>query len=415
MLRQEQIAEVINAQKHIFLNKETGLEREALDCIPIVDSYATIITGLRRCGKSTLLLQLLRKQFTDAIYLNFEDIRLTGFDSPDFVRFHNEIEKRDIKVLFLDEIQMVEKWDVFVHQVLREGYQVFITGSNASLLSRELGTHLTGRQISVELFPFSYTEFTRFKNLEPNEQSLELYMRVGGMPEYVKAEGGPLLSNLVDDILIRDISIRYAIRDIGPLRQLAVYLISNAGTLISAGKLTNTFGIKSSTTILGYLSFLSESYLVELLPQFSNSLKARSRNPKKVYVLDTGIISEVSTALTENTGHKLENLVYLHLRRTYHEIFFYKEKGECDFITFTKGKIREAVQVCCHVNDLNWEREYQGLLAAMEAFNLQEGCIVTLNQSDTFTERGRTIRLVPAHEYLASNKPTPAKHVSAVR
>lgn len=403
MLRQDQIAVVIDSQKETFLNKDSQLIREVLNEIPIIDSYATIITGIRRCGKSTLLLQLLKQKYQDAIYFNFEDIRLAGFEVSDFTRLQSEIEKREIKVLFLDEIQLVEKWEIFVHQILREGYTVFVTGSNASLLSKELGTHLTGRHISMELFPFSYKEFIKFKGLDYNTESLENYLKTGGIPEYVRTGMGILLNNLMDDILVRDIAIRHSVRDVESLRQLAVYLMSNVGNLVSANKLIGMFGIKSSATILEYFSFFKDSYLIEFLPQFSYSLKAQVRNPKKIYAIDTGLITEVSTAFTENIGHKLENLIYLHLRRTYKELYFYREKGECDFVAFSKGKIQKAIQVCYQIDDLNFEREYNGLLEAMEAFKLKEGIIITLNQKDIFEKDGLTVRLIPAHEFLSEN------------
>jgi predicted AAA+ superfamily ATPase len=158
MIRQEEIAWVINSQKEVFLKQESGFKRDALDNIPIADSFATIITGIRRCGKSTLLLQLLRKDYQDALYLNFDDIRFSAFETSDFIRLHREIEKRGIQVLFFDEIQIIKNWETLVNQLLREGYKIFITGSNAAMLSAELGTHLTGRHLSMELFPFSYSE-----------------------------------------------------------------------------------------------------------------------------------------------------------------------------------------------------------------------------------------------------------------
>lgn len=400
MIRQEQIAEVLDSQTGSFLKKDPGLIRESLNNVPIINSYATIITGIRRCGKSTLLLQLLREKYVDALYLNFEDIRLAGFDATDLTRLHAEISRRSTKVLFLDEIQLVEKWEIYVHQLLREEYTVFITGSNASLLSKELGTHLTGRNITMELFPFSYNEYIKFRHLEFNEGSLKDYLETGGIPEYVKSGVDMLLSNLMNDILFRDIAVRHTIRDIESLRQLTVYLISNVGNLVSATKLIGMFGIKSSTTLLEYFSYLKDAYLVEFLPQFSYSLKAQARNPKKIYAIDTGLIHAVSATFTENLGHRLENLVYLYLRRKHEALYYFKEKGECDFIAFSKGKAQKAIQVCSKIDDVNFDREYNGLLEAMNAFKLSEGTIVTLSQTDHFENDGHLIKLIPAHEYL---------------
>ena len=229
MFRQEQIAKVLDAQQVFFLQKETGLEREILEIVPVIDSYATIITGIRRCGKSTLSLQLLKKKYTNALNIHFEDIRLAGFETSDFIRLHAEIELRGIKVLFFDEIQLINKWEIFINQLLNEGYIVFITGSNATLLSKELGTHLTGRHISIEFFPFSYTEFVAYKNMIFNEESLANYLETGGIPAYVKSAVDELLVNLVDDILYRDIAVRYGVHDVNSLRQLLIYLLSNVG------------------------------------------------------------------------------------------------------------------------------------------------------------------------------------------
>ena len=154
MLRQEEIANIMDAQWGDFQQADIGFPREALLQIPIAPSFATIITGIRRSGKSTLLLQILRQKYETAVYLHFEDIRLAAFDTGDFVRLHQEITRRNIKVLFFDEIQLIKGWELYVNQLLREHYTVLITGSNASMLSVEMGTHLTGRHLSVELFPF---------------------------------------------------------------------------------------------------------------------------------------------------------------------------------------------------------------------------------------------------------------------
>ncbi|MDR0296250.1 MAG: ATP-binding protein [Prevotellaceae bacterium] len=400
MFTQSQISQTIDLQQEGFWASGNELKREILPTIPVINSYATIITGLRRCGKSTLLKQLLNDNTENTLCLNFEDIRLAGFTVQDFIRLHDEIRHRKSKVLYFDEIQLVKKWEIFVHQLLREGYQVFITGSNSSMLSRELGSHLTGRHLSVELFPFSYNEFLQFKSLYRDAVTLTEYMNTGGIPEYVKSGAGMLLTRLLDDILIRDVVTRYGVRDITSLRQLAVYLMSHVGCQVSATRLAGLYGIKSPATLLEYFSYLKDAYLIEMMPQFSYSMKAQARNPKKIYAIDTGMAREVSAAFSENIGHLLENLVYLHLRRSYSDIHYFKEKQECDFVVSEKGKVKQLVQVCSALADLNWEREYEGLLAAMQHFKLKQGTIVTLTQSDKFTKNGLTIRLVPADEWM---------------
>lgn len=407
MLRQDQIADVIDSQKELFFN-QTGMLRDSLETVPSIPSYATIITGIRRCGKSTLLLQISERKLHSSdpiLYLHFEDIRLAGFESADFERLYREISKRHFKTLFFDEIQFVSGWEIFIRQLLSEGYMVFITGSNASLLSRELGTHLTGRHVSIELFPFSYREFLRFKNLNRNENTLSEYLEYGGLPIYVKESfetRAGLLNSLIDDILIRDIAVRHSIKDVSSLRSLAVYLMSNVGNPVSANKLTGVFGIKSGTTILDYFSYFKDSYLFEFLPQFSWSVKAQSRNPKKVYAIDTGFIREVSSSFTDDKGHKFENLIYLHLRRQNEidRIFYFKEKGECDFVAFYKEQAQSVIQVCFSIDNLNFEREMNGLVEAALFFGLQRGTIVTFNQKDKFERDGVIIDMIPAHEFL---------------
>lgn len=402
MIRQEQLALVINSQRNAFFNQESGLIRDALMGVPIADAFATIITGIRRCGKSTLLLQLLRKDYQDALYLNFDDIRLAAFEKSDFLRVHREVEKRGIRVLFFDEIQIIKNWETFVNQLLREGYQVFVTGSNAAMLSVELGTHLTGRHLSMELFPFSYSEYIRYKNTESSESAVENYLKSGGIPEFVKTGRSDIIYTLVDDILMRDIAVRHAIRDVNSLRQLAAYLISNIGNLVSANKLVGMFEIKSATTFLEYFSFLKDAYLLDFVPLFDHSLKVQARNPKKVYVLDMGIYSEVSVTTSDNMGRRLENLIFLHLRQRYKQIFYYKNQGECDFVTLERGQLKDAIQVCLSINDENFDRELNGVLEAMHDLKISSGYIITMNQSDVFEKDGLLVKMLPAHEFLES-------------
>lgn len=401
MLRQEEIAEVIDSQQEYFLAKNPGLIREKLSEIPVLENYATIITGLRRCGKSTLLLQLMKQKFQKAAYVNFEDIRLIGFESSDFSRLYLEIKRRTLQVVFFDEIQLVEKWEIFVNQLLREGFFVFVTGSNASLLSREFGTHLTGRQLSLELFPFSYQEFVSFTNSVVSVESLKQYLKFGGIPEFVKSKNELIITGLLDDILVKDIAVRHGIRDVASLKQLALYLLSNLGVPTSANKLTGMFGIKSAVTILDFFSFFQDTYLMDFVPQFSYSLKAQNRNPKKVYAMDLGLVTAISTSFSENLGRKLENLIYLHLRRKYTSIHYFNDKGECDFVVSQKEKVILLVQVCYQITNENFQRERQGLMQAMDFFGLDVGWIITLDQKDRFDQNGKVIQMIPAAEFLS--------------
>lgn len=401
MITQKIFSSVIDSQQLSFKLKSTGIERELLHQVPQASGFASIISGIRRCGKSTLQLQI-KKQFfpTEGLFLNFEDPRLAGIESSDLERLYTEIIARKTKVLFFDEIQIVKGWEIFVNQLLREEFMVYITGSNASLLSKELGTHLTGRHFSTELFPFSYLEFLKFKKLNPNEDSFKEYAQKGGMPDYLRTNYNKYLNDLFDDILIRDIAIRYNIRDVNSLRQLAVYLLSNIGSLASANSLKGMFGIKSSTTILDYFSYLKDAYLIEFVPLYDYSLKKQLRNPQKIYVLDLGIYHQNKIAFSPNEGHVLENIVYLQLRRLGKEVFYFQGNGECDFIATDRGMPNELYQVCTEINSLNIDREVNGLFEAMIYFNKTEACIITQNQTDIFKKDNLTIKAIPAWQWI---------------
>lgn len=400
MLLQSQLAEVADAQAENFQNKNVGWQRELLPKLKLPNNFALIITGIRRCGKSTLLFQLLREKFSNAFYLHFEDPRLAGFENDDFNRLSNEIVKRNPSVLFFDEIQLLENWELFVRHKLDEGYKVVITGSNATLLSKELGTKLTGRHLSVELFPFSYTEFLGFRKLKDTEKSVLEYLRKGGFPEYLKTENGFVLNQLLEDILYRDIAVRYAVRDVKSLKQLAVYLLSNIAKPVSASNLTKLFAIKSVSALLDYFGFLENAYIVQFLPMFSYSLKKQIRNPRKVYSIDLGLFTENSIVFSDENGRRIENAVYLHLRTAHRELYYFHEKKECDFVVFEKGKPKELIQVCYDLTADNLERETSGLLAAMDYFNMSLGKIVTLNQKDSFKKDGKKIDVVPLNQFL---------------
>lgn len=400
MITQQLIATVIDHQKEHFLQKGIGILRDLLPHVPIASGFATIITGIRRCGKSTLLLQILKEKYQEALFLNFEDPRLAGMESTDFIRLGNEVAQRKTKVLFFDEIQIIAGWEIFVHQLLNEEYQVFITGSNASLLSKELGTHLTGRHFSAELFPFSYSEFCRYKDIKPDQESFTEYLHKGGMPDYLRTGIGQYLNNLLDDILIRDIAVRHGVKDVNSLRQLAVFLLSNIGNPISGNKLTGMFGIKATSTILDYLSFLQDAYLIECISMFDYSLKKQARNPKKIYVTDLGIYQQNSITFSENVGHILENAVFLHLRRDYKDVYYFQQTGECDFVVIKRGQAELLVQVCYGLNEMNVRRETEGLFEAMEFFKKTEGLIITLNQTDIFRKEDKEIRVIPAWEWM---------------
>lgn len=219
-------------------------------------SHALVISGIRRCGKSTLMRQRIGGDTEDAFYLNFDTPKLFRFAIQDFEMLDELITESGKHYLYFDEIQVVEGWELYVRQKLDQKYNVCITGSNASLLSKELGTKLTGRHISKELFPFSYIEYLHFRKMEANVDSFALYMQEGGFPEYLRSKNGEVLSSLFDDILYRDIAVRYGVRDVLSLKTLLLYLAGNFGNSTSANKLANLIGVKTAKTVSEYLGFL---------------------------------------------------------------------------------------------------------------------------------------------------------------
>lgn len=402
MMLTSAIEQVILAQANNLAHEPAGLPRHiSADGVPSA-SHALVISGIRRCGKSTLLTQLLANEKQNSLYLNFEDPRLYDFERNDFTRLDEIIRNRQSRILFFDEIQTIPEWERYVRQKLDERHRVVVTGSNASLLGKELGTKLTGRHITQELFPFSFSEFCAFKKLQPTANAVGKYMRLGGFPEYVRQENEIILEQLFHDILTRDIAVRYGVRDVKTLQRLALYLISNTGRLASGNKLKAQFEINATSTILEYFSHLELSYLFHFVPKFSYSLKKQSINPRKVYSVDTGLTNAVSGSFSDDTGQQFENLIYLHLRRSGTDIYYYNEDRECDFVVFAKGKINRCIQVCHELNADNLDRETEGLFEAMAFFKLKTGTLVTLSQTDRITRDGRVISILPASEFLST-------------
>jgi predicted AAA+ superfamily ATPase len=400
MLKKSDIKEVIAKQKEQLLANDAGYKRELINDIDRnLQNFALILSGIRRCGKSTLLHQLIEKINNDFLYLNFDTPRLFNFEIDDFQNLDSIIKEEKIKYLFFDEIHVVNGWELFVREKLVEKYDVTVTGSNATLLSKELGTKLTGRHITKELFPFSYGEFAGYKNLPKNSDSLDLYLDKGGFPEYIKQENSEILKWLVEDIIYRDIAVRNNIRDVDSLKRLLVYLVSNVSNLITASKLTTYTGIKTRATVLDYLNFFSQSYLTEYVSKFSYSYKVQMVNPRKIYLIDNGVLQEITTSSTRDNGRKLENMVFRELRILgYHLNYFNENNKECDFVASKRNKVTNLIQVCYDLNNENERREVAGLLDAMKYFNLDNGLIITHHQKDRIINKGKTIDILPAYE-----------------
>ena len=392
-------------KKYLELNKNSAKRFVDEKSVSPLPSFARIITGVRRCGKSTVVqMNFLKKS---AFYLNFEDTSLYGFDTKDFEILNEAIEKfskeNSCKYLCFDEIQSVNGWEIFVHRKLEENYLVIVTGSNASLLSWELGTRLTGRHLDYEMFPFSFKEFCVLKKLKVNTNSFSKYLTQGGFPEAIKNESDEILQRLFDDILTRDIAVRHSIRDVRTLKILSLYLASNCGNLISGSKLSAQLGIKTNVTILEYLSYLEQCYLFFFVPKFNYSAKAQSVNPKKVYCIDTGMIQSVTLSSNADMGRMLENAVFIELRRRTKNIWYYSESSfECDFLYGHDSVPENAVQVCYELTSENREREVRGLVETCRKFPGVKPLIVTFNQKDKISYDGMIIEAIPAVEFFTA-------------
>ncbi len=402
MIKKSELNEVIRQQRYRLKISDTGLRRELLSSLPgDLKSHALIISGIRRCGKSTLLHQLLSDDIGPVLFLNFDTPKLYNYEIDDFGLLDEIIEEQGYKTLFFDEIQVVEGWELYVRQKLDEGFRIVITGSNASLLSKELGTKLTGRHVTKELFPFSFIEYCTYLGLAAGEASLSDYLDTGGFPEFVKTQNPDILNALTDDILYRDIAVRHNIKDVKSLKRLLVFLASNVGNLVSATKLTQSMNVKSAATILDYFSFFEQSYLMQLMPKFSYSYKVQMINPRKIYFIDNGLQGIISASFNGDSGRRLENMVFWELRRRQKELFYFNEQGkECDFVVCENNKPTQLIQVCYELNKENEKREQQGLFDAMDFFDMSNGIIITFNQQDVIVHQGKRIDVVPAYSFL---------------
>lgn len=404
----EQVRAMLLEQFQAFWQRDAGIEREKLADIEKAAGvpHAVIISGLRRVGKSTLLAQVAHRLGEEAFYyINFEDDRFLGFraeDADDLYQMLVEV-FGERKIFIIDEIQNIPGWEHFVRRFMDLGLKFYITGSNASLLSRELGTRLTGRYIPIELFPFSFTEYLKFQD-EPIpdisrmttverarlKAAMNAYLQAGGIPDALKYPELPLLRTLYDDVLYRDIATRHRIDAVTALKELAFYLISNPASLVSFNKLKEQLKLGSVNTISSYIDYMENSWLIFTLNLYDFSVKRQQIAPKKIFCIDTGLSNTVGFNFSPNTGKLLENLVFLTLRRQTREIYYYTTPAgyEVDFYLPEK---RQLIQVAQHLeNPSTREREVRALEDAVKRVNAQSALIL----SDT-NEEGFEINNIP--------------------
>lgn len=394
----------------------TRLEEKQLS---LTSNLAQIVIGVRRSGKSTLCEKFIHQNGIEFAYANFDDDRLQNLKSVDFDNVLDALYQiyGDFKYLFLDEVQNIKNWQLFVNRMLRQKVHLFITGSNSKLLSSELTTHLTGRHNKVELYPFSFSEYSMMKKVELKsistkskalrKKALHEYLLDGGFPELMNEENKRgYINALLNSIIKNDIAKRFRVKYVEVLRRLAEHLSDNFCQEFVASELAKTFGV-SDHTIEKYYSYLKEAFLLQGLHKFSYKSKERVRY-EKVYVVDVAFVSKrESTFFTENLGWRLENVVYIELLRRfrpqYTDVFYYRDKQcEVDFLIAKEGKVKQLIQVSYDVSsEKTLRREINGLVKAAEMFKCENLLLINFDAEQEVKKNDHTIHIVPAADWLS--------------
>jgi predicted AAA+ superfamily ATPase len=409
---------IIDQQQLLLPDYSIPREKQGLvaSCFP--NDLVVILSGLRRSGKSTLLQYIRKEQPYHDYYFNFDDERVATFELSDFQLLYELFIEMfgDQPYFYFDEIQNIQGWERFIRRLHDYNKKIIITGSNAKMLSQELGTHLTGRYRQIELFPFSFIEFCQFKHYSYQQTEGTIakatiqryfneYVANGGIPAYLRLQDVQYLSDLYESIIYRDIISRYNISNPAELKALVYHAASNLGKTISYSKLRQMLLIKNPSTIKNYLYYLQQSYLLFVISKFDYSTKRQELAPKKIYFVDIKLAKVVGFRYTPDSGRMLENIVFLKLRCHYRDIFYFQENKECDFVLPTINGEWLAIQVTLDMNDKETEqRELAGLCEAMEALKLKEGWIITLDQEEkrqlVYQGKSFVIHIVPAWKWL---------------
>jgi hypothetical protein len=410
---------------------DAGIERECLESIKIIiDTDQVIaISGVRRCGKSFLLKQIMNQLIDSGIRI--ENIVFVNLELPSFSLEQNAdildqivFEYKKIKnpqgkiYYFLDEIQTIPNWKIWLkynYDLYKGKVKFFITGSNSQLLSSEFATKLSGRVIEKTLFPFSFRELLRYYDLSVSDNQdmilkkeqimhyFDMYLNVGSMPETlanlsleVKRE---LLSSYLNAILFKDVVPRFSVRDLMLIQNLTMYLMGNTTSLLNYKKIA-TILHSNRNTIRDYINYIEKAFLNITLSKFDYSQKTQLLSSKKSYFIDNGFINLLAFRFSLNQGNLLENIVLLHLKRKYDQIYYYKNQGECDFIVYQYMKEKMAVQVTYKLNEKNRKRELKGLKQGCEKIDIKEGYILTYNDYDTIQYDGIKVSVLPVWDWL---------------
>lgn len=410
---------------------EAGIRRDLLPaCLGQLDSREIVVLkGVRRCGKSTLMAQVIREllaqgvQPTAILRVNLEEPLFSSEYSIELLEqiyrtYRERVQPEGKCWLFMDEVQNVTGWESWVRgRSETEDIKIFVTGSSSQMLSREIGTKLTGRNVSFEVYPLSFQEFLRFNNLEigteleytPRKATVRKlfsdYLKYGGFPEVVLKESADdkelLLKNYFEDLLYRDIVSRYEIRDVANLRNLAVYLLTNVAKLTSITKLKNNFTISQDKTE-NYVSAIMESYLLFQLQMFSYSLKSSMRAGFKPYAIDTGLRNRIAFAFSEDMGWLVENVVFCHLKRHHEEVYYHSNGCDTDFVVKEGMKVTKRIQVW--YEDVSEtaipDRELTCFQKQMEGHEAAELILVTNDYEDVIASGAARVHCIPVAKFL---------------
>lgn len=382
---------------------------------------AQVVIGVRRSGKSTLCHKVLLEHGVRYGYVNLDDDRLADMKTEDLNTMLScvyQLYGTDVPYLLLDEIQDVDGWYLFVNRLLRTNLRIFITGSNAKLLSGELATHLTGRYNEIRLFPFSFSEFCAFHNINMTRITTKAeadmkrafmdYIHDGGFPEIqnIRNKRG-YVESLIEAILRKDIQKRFKIRNIEALRKIAHNLINNACQEVKYDELSVLLGI-ADKTVKKYVDYLRQAFMIQLLSRHSFKVKERIRN-QKAYVVDTGLQSNRDNALApENLGWRLENVVYIELLRRcsgqFLDVYYFKpypKAKEVDFVVCNKGKALELIQVAYEIDTpKTYERETSSLVRASESLHCDQLTLIAMTPTRDVIKDGKTIHIISVLEWL---------------
>lgn len=421
----KRIIEQVLAEQYeelVALRKMELCPRAEEKLVDLDSNLAQVIIGVRRSGKSTLCFNVLKSLNEKFAYVNFDDERFSELQSSDLNTILEGLYKiyGDFNYLFLDEIQNIEGWHLFVNRLLRQRMHVIVTGSNAKLLSGELATHLTGRNDQIELYPFSFAEWCLCKKVDTLSKTTKAealrraafddYLKQGGFPELIhKNNKTRYVGNLVSNILKRDIEQRHKIMYTEAFEQLAHHLMNISPVTIVESELAETVGLKSSHTINNYIAFLKEAYLLIGVKKYSTKSRQRVR-AEKVYPIDVALMDGRPDAFAgENVGWRLETIVCIELLRRNRpidrDVYYYKSAGgyEADFVVCRNNIVEEIYQVSYDISkEKTRKREIRGLLAAAKETKCDNLYLITDFHREDLTVEDKLIKIVPAHDWLIS-------------